>query len=64
MALLAPTAALVLSTGASSGIGAALARRHARPAVHLALDGRAPGRLAATRRRLSASARLAARRSA
>jgi NADP-dependent 3-hydroxy acid dehydrogenase YdfG len=33
-------------TGASSGIGAALARRYARPGSHVALGGRDPGRLA------------------
>jgi len=36
----------ILITGASSGIGAALARHYARPGVHLALGGRDPGRLA------------------
>jgi short-subunit dehydrogenase len=36
----------ILITGASSGIGAALARRYAGPGVHLALGGRDPGRLA------------------
>jgi short-subunit dehydrogenase len=37
----------ILITGASSGIGAALARRFARPGVDLALGGRDPARLAA-----------------
>jgi short-subunit dehydrogenase len=37
----------ILLTGASGGIGAALARRYARPGVHLALGGRDPERLAA-----------------
>ena len=37
----------ILITGASSGIGAALARRYARQDVHLALGGRHQGRLAA-----------------
>ena len=36
----------ILITGASSGIGAALARRYARPGGHLALGGRDPRRLA------------------
>jgi short-subunit dehydrogenase len=35
----------VLITGASSGIGAALARRYARPGVRLSLTGRDPARL-------------------
>jgi short-subunit dehydrogenase len=38
----------VLITGASSGIGAALARHYAAPSVALALTGRDAGRLAAT----------------
>jgi short-subunit dehydrogenase len=37
----------ILITGASSGIGAALARRYARPGARLALAGRDAGRLAA-----------------
>jgi short-subunit dehydrogenase len=37
----------ILITGASSGIGAALARRYAGPGVHLALGGRDRARLAA-----------------
>jgi NAD(P)-dependent dehydrogenase (short-subunit alcohol dehydrogenase family) len=37
----------ILITGASSGIGAALARRYARPGARLALGGRDAGRLAA-----------------
>jgi NADP-dependent 3-hydroxy acid dehydrogenase YdfG len=37
----------ILITGASSGIGAALARRYARPGVGLALGSRDPGGLAA-----------------
>ena len=36
----------ILLTGASSGIGAALARRYARPGVRLARGGRDPARLA------------------
>ena len=36
----------ILITGASSGIGAALARRYARPGARLALGSRDPGRLA------------------
>jgi short-subunit dehydrogenase len=36
----------VLITGASSGLGAALARRYAAPGIHLALTGRDPARLA------------------
>lgn len=38
---------VILITGASSGIGAALARCYARPGTHLALGGRDPDRLAA-----------------
>jgi short-subunit dehydrogenase len=37
----------ILITGASSGLGAALALRYARPGVSLALTGRDPARLAA-----------------
>src|SRR5260221_8506800 len=37
----------ILITGASSGLGAALALRYARPGVRLALTGRDPARLAA-----------------
>jgi short-subunit dehydrogenase len=37
----------ILITGASSGIGAALARRYAGPGIRLALGGRNPTRLAA-----------------
>jgi short-subunit dehydrogenase len=43
-----PTPRSILITGASSGIGAALARHYARPGIHLALGGRDPSRLAAT----------------
>jgi short-subunit dehydrogenase len=43
-----PTPRSILITGGSSGIGAALARRYARPGTHLALGGREPRRLAAT----------------
>jgi short-subunit dehydrogenase len=42
-----PPARSILLTGASGGIGAALARRYARPGIHLALGGRDPERLAA-----------------
>jgi NADP-dependent 3-hydroxy acid dehydrogenase YdfG len=42
-----PPARSILITGASSGIGAALARRYARPNIDLALTGRDPDRLAA-----------------
>ena len=45
----------ILITGASSGIGAALARRYAGPGIHLALGGRDPGRLA----RIAAACRTA-----
>ena len=37
----------ILITGASSGIGAALARRYARPGIRLTLGGRDQARLAA-----------------
>src|SRR5260370_42475719 len=41
----------ILITGASSGIGAALAEAYAAPSIHLALCGRDAGRLAAVAQR-------------
>src|SRR5260370_26860967 len=45
----------ILITGASSGIGAALAEAYAAPSIHLALCGRDAGRLAAVAQRCRAS---------
>lgn len=45
------TSGSILITGATSGLGAALARAYAAPGVRLALTGRDPARLDATARR-------------
>jgi short-subunit dehydrogenase len=46
--MIAPRPRSILITGASSGIGAALAAVHAAPGIHLTLGGRDAARLAAT----------------